>query len=185
VVRYAHAPDGGRIAWSVGGGRGQPLIHLAGWMSHLMMDWGEGEVGEFNRALATRHRLITIDPGRGNPVGHSQAATEVALLLEAFPDLHVELEEVIESGDRTVSLVTLSGTNTGAWAPTVPRPARAAPHVPPRGTGGRPSGDGRQPLGRDVAATSAGPGDDLVNDVQERGSDARPAAPSRLLESRV
>jgi predicted ester cyclase len=65
--------------------------------------------------------VITIDPARGNPVGRSQAATEVVLLLEAFPDLHVDLEEVIESGDRTVSLMTVSGTNTGAWrghAPT-------------------------------------------------------------------
>jgi predicted ester cyclase len=64
--------------------------------------------------------VITIDPGRGNPVGSIQAAAETALLLAAFPDLHVHLEEVIESGDRTVSLVTVSGTNTGAWRAHAP-----------------------------------------------------------------
>src|ERR1700704_5465426 len=65
--------------------------------------------------------VITIDPVRGNPVGRSGASTETGALLAAFPDLNLGVEEVIESGNRTVSLYTLIGTNTGSWrgyAPT-------------------------------------------------------------------
>jgi predicted ester cyclase len=59
--------------------------------------------------------VVTIDPARGNPIGRNEASTEMGALLGAFPDLHVRLEEVIESGNRTVSLLALTGTNTGSW----------------------------------------------------------------------
>jgi predicted ester cyclase len=59
--------------------------------------------------------VVTINPVRGNPVGRSEASTEMGALLEALPDLTVSLEEVIESGNRTVSLLALTGTNTGSW----------------------------------------------------------------------
>ena len=70
VVRYATAADGSRVAWSTSGRKEPPLIHLAGWVSHLMMDWSEGEVGEFNRSLSAHHRLIRYDrPGMGLSAG--------------------------------------------------------------------------------------------------------------------
>jgi predicted ester cyclase len=59
--------------------------------------------------------VVTIDPVRGNPVGRSVASTQIGALLAAFPDLNIDVEEIIESGNRTVSLFTLTGTNTGSW----------------------------------------------------------------------
>lgn len=34
---------------------------------------------------------------------------------DAFPDLHMRVEEIIADGDRTVARVTTTGTQTGDW----------------------------------------------------------------------
>ena len=39
----------------------------------------------------------------------------VALLREAVPDLSVEIEDLIEEGDRVVARVTMRGTNAGPF----------------------------------------------------------------------
>ena len=40
----------------------------------------------------------------------------LAMMMEAFPDLRVEVEKVISSGDHVVSCVKLTGTHKGTYA---------------------------------------------------------------------
>lgn len=55
------------MAWAaMGAGGAPPLLALAGWLSHLSLDWDDPDVGAFHRALASRRRLILYDrPGLG------------------------------------------------------------------------------------------------------------------------
>ena len=66
VIRYVDDARGARIAWAAAG-NGQPaLLAIAGWLSHLHLDWTDAEIGSFYRTVALRRRLIRYDqPGLG------------------------------------------------------------------------------------------------------------------------
>lgn len=48
--------------------------------------------------------------------GSQGALQQLLSMMVAFPDLHVEVEQVIASGDFVVSCVKLSGTHKGTYA---------------------------------------------------------------------
>ncbi|MEW9532347.1 alpha/beta fold hydrolase [Microbispora sp. NPDC049125] len=102
-VRHRVVPGGSTLSWTVTGARQAPLLVLPGWTSNLTVDWGDGPVGRFNRALSERFRLIRFDPpgiglsSAGTPdftldgqVAHASAVidsacvTEVSLLATGF-----------------------------------------------------------------------------------------------------
>jgi ketosteroid isomerase-like protein len=58
-------------------------------------------------------QVITVDPHLGNPVGRAAALAAHRARRLAFPDIHHAVEEVIDSGERSVALITASGTHTG------------------------------------------------------------------------
>ncbi|HXP85502.1 MAG TPA: ester cyclase [Bryobacteraceae bacterium] len=59
----------------------------------------------------------TVPGGVHGPAGVRQ---QLDLLLGAFPDLRVELEQVLASGDHVVTRIRLSGTHKGTFAGIAP-----------------------------------------------------------------
>ena len=58
-------------------------------------------------------QVILIDSQAGNPVGRAAVASHLGYLARALPDLHCELEEVLETGSRLVVRAVLHGTHLG------------------------------------------------------------------------
>jgi hypothetical protein len=60
--RYAFArhPDGVRIAFATMG-RGDPLVKVGNWLSHLEFDLGSPVWGHMLEALSSRHMLLRYD----------------------------------------------------------------------------------------------------------------------------
>jgi steroid delta-isomerase-like uncharacterized protein len=48
--------------------------------------------------------------------GREGARQSLQTLLQAFPDLHLEVEQLIASGDHVISRVQLTGTHKGTFA---------------------------------------------------------------------
>ncbi len=48
--------------------------------------------------------------------GHDGVRHMLTTMFEAFPDLHIEVEQLITSGDHVISRALLSGTHKGAFA---------------------------------------------------------------------
>ena len=75
--------------------------------------------GMFNQKdLAVIDELFASDYTFHGPQGHNFSGIEnlkqlVSHYLEAFPDLHVEIEDLIAEGDKLASRVTMRGTHKG------------------------------------------------------------------------
>jgi steroid delta-isomerase-like uncharacterized protein len=57
------------------------------------------------------------------PDGPGGVEDGVRMLLEGFPDLHIEVEELLAEAERVAARLTLSGTNTGNYR-GLPAPTR-------------------------------------------------------------
>ena len=74
-----------------------------------------GSIG-FNQGLFTGNGQGTIRTPLPVQASGAQALKEVwAILLRAFPDLHVTVEDVIASGDKIVARDTVTGTHRGEY----------------------------------------------------------------------
>lgn len=58
-------------------------------------------------------QVITIAPHAGNPVGRGAVLSAHRAQRLAFPDVRYSVEEVIESGARTATLLHAEGTHSG------------------------------------------------------------------------
>ncbi|MGD1090715.1 MAG: ester cyclase [Bryobacteraceae bacterium] len=58
--------------------------------------------------------------GPGPIHGREGARQRIGMLLTAFPDLRVEVEQILASGDHVVSRVRLTGTQKGNYAGVAP-----------------------------------------------------------------
>ena len=58
-------------------------------------------------------QVITIAPHAGNPVGRAAVTAAHRAQRLAFPDIRYSVEEVIESGDRTATVLHAEGTHSG------------------------------------------------------------------------
>jgi steroid delta-isomerase-like uncharacterized protein len=79
----------------------------------------KGNAGIFSELLdedVIVHVGLSAEPIRGR----EGVAALMARVRAAFPDLRIQVDELIAEGDRLVALVTNSGTNTG---PMMGRPA--------------------------------------------------------------
>jgi pimeloyl-ACP methyl ester carboxylesterase/DNA-binding winged helix-turn-helix (wHTH) protein len=59
-IRFCHALDGVRIAWSVAGS-GYPLVKAANWLNHLEFEWNSPIWRHWIHELSRRHLLIRYD----------------------------------------------------------------------------------------------------------------------------
>src|SRR5437879_5808274 len=60
-VQFVATNDGVRIAYSSHGERGQPLVFVRGWMSHLEQMWRDAAVRAYFEPIASHFRLIRFD----------------------------------------------------------------------------------------------------------------------------
>lgn len=73
--------------------------------------------GAFEELIApnyVNHGFLGLPPG---PEGFKRA---IAMFLDAFPDLHVEIEDVIAEGDKICSRGILQGTHKGMFMNVAP-----------------------------------------------------------------
>ena len=116
-VRYAHARDGTRLAWSAVGA-GFPLVKTANWLNHLTFDWESPVWRHWLRELMRDNRLIRYDE-RGNGLSHWNTKT---LDFESFVD---DLETVVdEAGVDQFDLLAISQGAPVAIAYSLRHPGR-------------------------------------------------------------
>ena len=117
VVRYAHAKDGTRLAYSVVGD-GPPLVKAANWLNHLEHDWKSPVWRHWLHEFTSGHTLIRYDE-RAN--GMSDWDTP-EISFEAFVD---DLECVVDaSGVDKFDLLGISQGASVAIAFAVRHPER-------------------------------------------------------------
>lgn len=65
----------------------------------------------------------------GTPPGPEQALRYRAMLLAAFPDLCVKIEDIVAEGDRVAVRATWTGTHSGSFAPMPLPPTNRIGHL--------------------------------------------------------
>lgn len=80
--------------------------------------WNRGEVGIFTSTIADTVRFHYA--GSPRELNRDQMSSIVLQWREAFPDLHMEIEELIAEGDIAAARLTLSGTHQGIWGSAEP-----------------------------------------------------------------
>ena len=61
------------------------------------------------------HDVISHDPFPGQAAGANGLKNTMRMFREAFPDLHVEILDMLAEGDRVMSRLRVSGTHRGAF----------------------------------------------------------------------
>lgn len=80
--------------------------------------WNKGNVSVFNENIADSMLFHYA----GNPRTLSREALSRTVLRwrEAFPDLHMSLDDLLVKGNRAAARLTLTGTHRGVWAGAEP-----------------------------------------------------------------
>src|SRR5579884_4147096 len=100
VVRSATDASGRSVAWSVSGSGGPPTVEVSGLPTHLLLDWRDPLLGDFQRELGAERRLLRHDrPGTGLCGGAAAAPHLDATALDAV---------VAASGEGRVALLAHS-----------------------------------------------------------------------------
>ncbi len=78
--------------------------------------WGSGDLAAVDEVFAARHVLHWNDL---KPVDQPRTAEEVKRIVKnyraAFPDLKVQVQELVVEDDQAAVLVTFTGTHTGEY----------------------------------------------------------------------
>jgi steroid delta-isomerase-like uncharacterized protein len=76
--------------------------------------FNEGDLDLVDELVApdvVTHNPIILDA----PTGPDSIRGGLEMIRKAFPDFHVEVEDLIAEGDRVAALLTMSGTNEGDY----------------------------------------------------------------------
>ena len=66
------------------------------------------------------------------PEGPGAAKEGIRLLRQGFPDLRINIEELVAEGDQVAARLTMSGTNTGEYRACPPQPNSTSEAKPSR-----------------------------------------------------
>ena len=89
-------------------------------------------VRRFIEEVYTKKHLVAIDEliapnhidhsaaAAGSPAGPEGTRQLIGMMLTAFPDLHVTVEDMIAEGDKVVFRMTMRGTQQGAFGSIPP-----------------------------------------------------------------
>lgn len=81
--------------------------------------WGKGNLDVVFEVFAPDYVRHDLRPG--NPLPGPEGQKKIAEdFRAAFPDLHSEIDFMVEEGEFVVSRWTAEGTHTGAWAGIAP-----------------------------------------------------------------
>ena len=83
--------------------------------------WNRGNLAVFDELSAPD--FLFHDPGLPQVHTREEDKHWIAGVLDAFPDFHVAIEDVIAEGDQVVVRLTAHGTNTGELRAPAPHPA--------------------------------------------------------------
>lgn len=79
----------------------------------LLEGWNTGNMEVFDEHCAPEFVNHSVPPGL--PPTAQGWKLAFGQFLWAFPDLHIDLNDVISEGDRVAARFTLSGTHKGEW----------------------------------------------------------------------
>lgn len=80
--------------------------------------WNRGEVDVFSSTIADS--VLFHYAGSPRRMGRDEMGAIVLRWREAFPDLRMEIDELIVEDDLAAARITLSGTHEGPWAGAAP-----------------------------------------------------------------
>lgn len=77
--------------------------------------WNEGDFSSLKNLVSTEYSvsLDEYDPWSGQIIDHDTFERRVLYSRNAFPDLHFEIKEMIEEGQRVAVSWVMSGTHIG------------------------------------------------------------------------
>lgn len=73
--------------------------------------WGKGNVALAEELYA--ENFVSLNPTPGLPAGREGVKMEIAAYHQAFPDMHVTVDDMVSEGDKVVARYTIRGTHTG------------------------------------------------------------------------
>lgn len=73
--------------------------------------WGKGNVDLVEELYAENY--VDLNPAPGIPAGREGVKMQAAAYHQAFPDMHVTLEETVAEGDKIMARYTIRGMHTG------------------------------------------------------------------------
>ena len=83
--------------------------------------WNQGHLAVFDELYAPD--FLFHDPGLPHVRTREEDKHWIVGILDAFPDFHITLDDVIADGDQVVVRLTARGTNTGDIVAPRPHPA--------------------------------------------------------------
>src|SRR5260221_14544004 len=83
--------------------------------------WNQGNLAVFDELYAPD--FIFHDPGLPHVRTHEEYKQWIAERLNAFPDLHITIDDLVAEGDQVVMRLTFRGTHTGDLVTPMPLPA--------------------------------------------------------------
>jgi steroid delta-isomerase-like uncharacterized protein len=83
--------------------------------------WNQGNLALFDELYTPD--FIFHDPGLPQVRTREEDKQWIAGILNAFPDFHITIEDLIAEGDQVVVRLTALGTNTGELGTPAPHPA--------------------------------------------------------------
>ena len=87
----------------------------------LEEEWNQGNFAHVDEQTASNY--IHHDPGNPNVRTREDYKQWVIESRNAFPDLHVAIEDMVAEGDQVATRWTFRGTNTGDFVTPMPIPA--------------------------------------------------------------
>lgn len=92
--------------------------HKASVAAMFDQGWNRGEVDVFSSTMADT--VVFHYAGAPRDMTRAQMGTVVLRWREAFPDLRMDIDEMIAEDDIVAARLTLSGTHQGDWAGAAP-----------------------------------------------------------------
>lgn len=97
----------------------EPLV-----LSMFEDGWSRGDVGAFSSTIADS--VLFHYAGTPRRLSRDEMGEIVLRWREAFPDLRMDIEEMISEGDIVAARLTLSGTHEGPWRGAPPTGRRVS-----------------------------------------------------------
>jgi len=97
--------------------------HIVRWFDEIYNRRNLAAIDELMLPGAT---LYDAGPNVEMVTGPAEFRAIVEELLQAFPDLHIEVDDVIGAGNRAAVRLSVTGTHLGAWRGLAPTEQRIA-----------------------------------------------------------
>ena len=80
---------------------------------YMVQGWGEGDLSVVDEVVAPD--VIDHDPFPGQKLGREGWKQALLMIRAVMPDMHVEIEEMVQEGEHVAVRYTCAGTNLGEF----------------------------------------------------------------------